>query len=147
MLCNEEGCCSIRGRTGRGISDLGTFSLKSFQNCAKGRLGKATVEPGLLIGLISRTQSLGAIIKGITERFVYAIKGVTSSHENLQSDELQDRRWTECSFTLSKAVEHERGWVATKMGLSDMLEVDNDSGLMTPRSTDGNRNSCRYFYA
>ena len=29
-------------------------------------------------------------------------------------------------FTLSNAVEHERGWVARKMGLFDMFEADDD---------------------
>ncbi len=50
-------------------------------------------------------------------------EGVTV-HEDLQSDELQDDNWRACSITLSKAVEHERGWVATKMGLFDMFEAD-----------------------
>ena len=95
MLCNEEGCCRRRSYTGRGGSDLGTLFLDSVQGCAIGRLSKATVEPGLLIILVSRTQSLGAIIEGITKWFVDALKGVASSHENLQSDEFQDEYWSE----------------------------------------------------
>ena len=83
----EEGCCRRRSYTGKGESDLSTLFLNSVQDCTKGRLGKAAVEPGLLIILVSRTQSLGAIVEGITEGFMYASEGVSPSHENLHSIE------------------------------------------------------------
>ena len=117
MQRNEEVCCRRQGK-----SDLSTLLSNLFQDCAKGGLGKATVKPGLLIVFVSRTQSLGAIIEGITKWFVDAFEGVAPSHENLQSDELQEHYWRGFSVTLSKAVEHERGWVATKMGLFDIFE-------------------------
>lgn len=84
ILCNEEGYCRRRSYTERGDSDLSTLFLDSVQDGAKGRLGKATVEPGLLIMLVSRTQSLGAIIEGITKWFVDALEGVALRHKNLQ---------------------------------------------------------------
>ena len=80
-LCNGKDSC---GYTGKGDSDLSTLFLNSVQDGAKGRLGKATVEPGLLIILVSRTQSFRAIIEGIAERFVNALQDVASSHEHLQ---------------------------------------------------------------
>ena len=83
-LCNGKECCRRRSYTGKGDSDLSTFFLNSVQDGAKGRLGKATVEPGLLIILVSRTQSFRAIIEGIAERFVDALQDVASSHEHLQ---------------------------------------------------------------
>ena len=57
---------------GRDDSDLSTLFLDSVQACAIGRLGEATVEPGLLIILVSQTQPLRAIIEGITKWFVDA---------------------------------------------------------------------------
>ena len=91
MLCNEKGCFRRHSWTGRGNSDLSTFFLNSVEDGAKGRVGKATVESGLLIILVSRTQSLRAIIKGITKRFVDALESVASSHEDLEEYKLQNQ--------------------------------------------------------
>lgn len=74
------------------------------------------------------------MIEGITERFVDALEGVASGHENLQFDELQNECWSQSQVTLSKAVEQERGWVATKMGLFDMF-VDDEAKMIWKRPT------------
>lgn len=126
MRYSGERCYRRRGHAGRGNSDLSTSFLNLVQDHAKGRLGKASVEPGLLVVLISRTQSFGAIIECVTKRFMDAFESVAPSHENLQSDKLRAQHWSEYSFTLSKAVEHARGWVATKIGLFDMFDANND---------------------
>ena len=54
MLC-KEGVLQERGHAGEGSSDLSTLFLNLVQDCAKGRLGKATVQPGLFIILVSQT--------------------------------------------------------------------------------------------
>ena len=55
-----------------------------------------------------------------------AFDSVALSHEHLQSDKLQNQNQNQWKllFTLSNAVEHERGWVARKMGLLDMSKAN-----------------------
>ena len=55
-----------------------------------------------------------------------AFDSVALGQENLQSDKLQNQNQWELLFTLSNAVEHERGWVARKMGLFDIFEANDD---------------------
>ena len=82
ILWKEEECCR-RGHARKGNSDLSTLFLNPVQDCAKCRLGEATVEPGLLIVLVPQTHSLRAIIECITKRFMDAFDGVALSHKNL----------------------------------------------------------------
>ena len=53
-------------------------------------------KPGLLVLLIPGTQSLRSIIERISKRFVKAFEVVPSSHEHLQSDELDGHEWSAC---------------------------------------------------
>ena len=55
-----------------------------------------------------------------------AFDSVALGHKHLQSDKLQNQNQWELLFTLSNAVEHERGWVARKMGLLDIFEANDD---------------------
>ena len=72
-----------QGRTGRGDSDLGTLLLDPVEDGLERRIAKATDHPPLLIAFVPGTQPLGAVVEGVTERFVNALKRVTACHEDL----------------------------------------------------------------
>lgn len=113
MRYSEEGCCRRRGHARGGNSDLSTRFLNLVQDRAKGRLGKASVEPGLLVVLISRTHSFRAIIECVTKRFMDAFESVAPGHEDLQSDKLRAQHWRVFIYSF----EHSRA--CTRMGSNE----------------------------
>lgn len=90
-------------------------------------IGEATLDPGLLVVLEPLTQPFRAVVEGISKRFVDSLERVAAGHENLRR-RLSARglgvvgRDLSTRLTRSNAVEHARGWVATKTGLFDMVK-------------------------
>lgn len=52
-----------------------------------------------------------------------ALERVATSHKDLLFVSWSISTWSSGLRTLSKAVEHARGWVATKMGLLDIFVI------------------------
>lgn len=105
-----------------GGSNLFTLSFNSFKNGLVRAVGKAAVDSSLLVFLVPVAEPLGAKVECVAKRLVYASKGLSSGHENLQTNCQSlvcfGMRYKVCRFrTRSNAVEHARGCVATKMGL------------------------------
>lgn len=63
--------------------NLSAISLKPIEHSLERRCTESTINSGFYIVLITFTQALRAIVKGISERFVDAFEGVTASHEDL----------------------------------------------------------------
>ena len=106
-----------------------SFTLKSIQHGLERGLAKTTVETGLFVVLESVTEPFRPVVKGIPKWFVDALDIVATSHKDLDHQPSirrdQPKRTSKISnnkrHTRSKAVEHARGCVTTKMGLSDMV--------------------------
>jgi hypothetical protein len=76
----------------------------------------------LFIVCKSAREALWAVVESVAERLVNTLNGVTLSHEDLQIVSCSSMYQISTSpLTRSKAVEHARGWVATKIGLFDIL--------------------------
>lgn len=136
--CNEEGVLARKGGTGRDDSDLSSLFLHPIENCLECRFAEPTFHPRRLVAVESRAEPLRAIVECIAEGLVEALK-IGACHEDLHDSLLFSHRMERVKIyrrTLSKAVEHARGWVATKMGLLDifamalMIEV-NGAGVRT----------------
>ena len=105
------------------MSDLGIFLVDPIEDSLIRGLVEAALYSCFLVMFISLTQPFGAEVKGISERLVDAGKVVLAGHKNLVhviSVEFTTRI-VHLELTLSNAVEHARGWVATKMGLVDIF--------------------------
>jgi hypothetical protein len=117
----SEDSKSITGKR----SDLSRFFLDPIKDGLESGLAKATVDPGRFVLLISLAEPLRAVVECISEGFMDTLQSITASHKDLASSQNNPReRWRRRrSYTLSKAVEHARGWVATKIGLVDMFHT------------------------
>lgn len=106
-------------------SNLRAFPLKPFKDGLECAIRKSALLAALLIVLVSITQSLRPKVEGVAKWLMYTGEDISACHEYLQRGEaLAHRFWHRLGMarcTLSKAVEHARGWVATKMGLLDMM--------------------------
>lgn len=80
----------------------------------------STLQSRLLVVLEARTEPLRAIVEGVSKWLVLTVEVITS-HKDLRPVNMQQIRCLEHSLTLSNAVEHDRGWVTTKMGFEAML--------------------------
>jgi hypothetical protein len=70
----------------------------------------------------SAREALRAVVESVAERLVNTLNGVTLSHEDLGwVSYSSNHRMLISPLTRSKAVEHARGCVATKIGLFDIL--------------------------
>lgn len=107
--------------------------VDTVENCLEGRVGKTRLFSRLFVVQITCSKTLRAEVKGITEGLMDTSEGVGAGHEDLRvgsaisSCDGTPRRFNDelsvdqCAHTLSNAVEHARGCVATKMGFVDIL--------------------------
>lgn len=107
---------------------LSGFAFDAIKDGLVGRGTKAAYQASSLVVLISRTQPFRAEIKSISEWLVDALQRIPAGHEDLSLRASQFHLALLESLskgyvlrTRSKAVEHALGWVATKMGLADMV--------------------------
>lgn len=66
-------------------SDLRSFALNSIQHGLEGGLAETALYAALFVVRKSLTESLGAIVEGITKRLVDTLDGIPAGHEHLQS--------------------------------------------------------------
>jgi hypothetical protein len=57
--------------------------INTIENSLVSRLGEARLLSGLLVALITVTETLGTEVEGIAERLVDACEVVTAGHEDL----------------------------------------------------------------
>jgi len=72
-----------RGRTGKGISDLGALPVEPIKDSLERGVAESAADPSLFVVLISGAQSLRSVIESVTERLVNALKGIAACHKNL----------------------------------------------------------------
>lgn len=103
---------------------------QAVEDVLVGRLGEAALLAELgLVGKAS-TEVLGTEVKGIAKRLVGTREVLLTGHKNLRCCQLM---FGSCGdvvnllvmdlLTLSKAVEQDRGWVATKIGRPAMMTI------------------------
>lgn len=106
----------------KGVANLAAVPFKSVQDILVCGLGEAAGFTGLLILVVSLTQPLRAIVEAVTKRLVGTHETVSPGHEDLFHRNIS-LAWSRGNkvgqdvYTRSKAVEHARGCVSTKMGL------------------------------
>jgi hypothetical protein len=107
----------------KGESNLFALPLNPLEYSLESAIGKATILASLLVILVSCTHSLGSKIEGISERFVNTSQYISAGHEDLSGKvSLCTSQWKiRAKLARSKAVLHALGWVATKIGLVDMI--------------------------
>ena len=99
-------------------SDLSALPLQSIEYTLICRGTETTVYSIFLIILVSLTQPLRAVIECVAEWLVYTCEDIAAGHEDLENKYVRGIAGKKVDFwpTRSNAVEHARGWVATKMG-------------------------------
>ena len=108
----------------KGESDLSAFCLEPIEDRLICRIIESAIDSRLLVVFKSGTESLNAIIEGVTKRLVDAFQSITTGHENLWYNISLCLAYSDSSLlTLSKAVEQDLGCVATKIGLYDIYAV------------------------
>lgn len=102
--------------------------LNTVHDGSESRIAEAAGLAGFLVILKPCTHALGAIIERIAKWLVNGVNALTAGHKDLASVLIGDVLRQKFNLTLSKAVEHARGWVATNTGLFDMVaDLDGDS--------------------
>lgn len=96
------------------------FLLDIFEYRFKGGVREAGVVSRLYVSLIAARESLRPKVEGVAEGFMDALK-IFPGHEHLGEVSRGGLGTWSLEHARSKAVEQARGWVATKMGLLDMM--------------------------
>lgn len=113
-----------------------SLTVNAIKNRLESRVGKTRLLPRSLIVKVPGAQTLRTEVESVAEGLVDAGEGVGAGHEDLRfrsaissclrllrAGEIQ--RWMDIrsvnSRTLSNAVEHARGCVATKIGFVDIV--------------------------
>lgn len=123
-ICSTASGYASRGERGsRFWSNLFALSFNSLEYSLEGTVCEPTRHAGFLVILVSRAQSFRTEVEGVPEWFVNACKNVLASHEDLAEALLAmvGMYGNKRQFTLSKAVLHALGCVATKIGLGDIV--------------------------
>ena len=92
-----------------------------IEDCLECRIIETGLDPPLFIMLVSGAEAFWAIVEGVSERLMDTVECFIAGHENLAKVRIVGRARYRSSATLSKAVEHARGCVATKIGLVDIV--------------------------
>lgn len=102
--------------------------LNTVHDGSESRIAEAAGLAGFFIILKPSSHALGAVVERIAKWLVDGVNALTAGHEDLASVLIGDVLLQNFSLTLSKAVEHARGWVATNTGLFVMVaDLDGDS--------------------
>lgn len=116
---NDEACV-MAGKE----SDLGFFTFDLVENRVKCCVAEAALSPGFYIVFKSGAEPFRSIVEGVSEWLVYTVERITAGHEYLEKLQMNEGMTFDPSkrLTLSNAVEHARGCVATKIGFFDIID-------------------------